>query len=170
MYWQTILLITPTDYCVGVLAWSQCHDPAEVSGTFWNLSLIYKICSSLYVLIGLQRNILSSKSNQCATLFLWHIGGRDCNILTLVTKKLRDLHYDHSSHSFNKLIKFNLIVSWFSTYWYSKTEIHIDFSWSISLVFTALYFEFSASTLHPLLLPKWCSSIQLLQHLFCSSC
>jgi len=76
----TILLITPTDYCVGVS--SQCHDPAEVSvsGTFWNLSLIYKICISLYVLIGLQR-------------------------------KLRDLHYEHSSHSFNKLIKFKLIVS-----------------------------------------------------------
>jgi len=31
---------------------------AEVSGTSWNLALIYKICSSLYVLIGLQRNIL----------------------------------------------------------------------------------------------------------------
>ena len=29
---------------------------AEVSGTFWNLSLAYKICSSLYILIGLQRN------------------------------------------------------------------------------------------------------------------
>jgi len=38
----TILLITLTDYCVGVS--SQCHDLAEVSvlGTFWNLSLIYK--------------------------------------------------------------------------------------------------------------------------------
>jgi len=43
---------------------SRCPDPAEVSGTFWNLD------SSLYVLIGLQRNILYSKPNQRATPFL----------------------------------------------------------------------------------------------------
>ena len=49
---------------------SRCRDPAEVSGTFWNLSLICKICSSLHVLIGLQRNILYPKPNQRATPFL----------------------------------------------------------------------------------------------------
>jgi len=52
---------------------SRCHDLAEVSGAFWNLSLIYKICSSLYILIGLQRNILYSKPNQHATPFIRHV-------------------------------------------------------------------------------------------------
>jgi len=46
----------------------------KFSGTFLNLSLVYKICNSLYLLIGLQRNTLYSKSNQRATPFLRHYG------------------------------------------------------------------------------------------------
>ena len=49
---------------------SQRRDLAEGSRTFCNLSFIYKICSSLYILIGLQTNILYSKPNQRATPFL----------------------------------------------------------------------------------------------------
>jgi len=49
---------------------SRCRDPVEFSGTFWSISLVYKFCNSLYLLIGLQRNTLYSKSNQCATAFL----------------------------------------------------------------------------------------------------
>jgi len=49
---------------------SRRHDPLEVSGTFSNLFLIYKICSPLYLLIGLQRNTLYSKTNQPETAFL----------------------------------------------------------------------------------------------------
>jgi len=48
---------------------SRCRDPAEVSGTFWNLSLICKICSSLHVLIGLQ-------SNKCSSSDVTHNGTR----------------------------------------------------------------------------------------------
>jgi len=49
---------------------SRRRDPAEVSGTFRNISLVYKFCNSLYLLIGLPRNTLYSKSNQHATAFL----------------------------------------------------------------------------------------------------
>jgi len=52
---------------------SRHRDPAEVSGTFWNIFLAYKFCNSLYLLIGLQRNTLYSKSNQRATAFLRHL-------------------------------------------------------------------------------------------------
>ena len=48
---------------------SRCCDPAEFSGTFWNISLVYKFCNSLYILIGLQQNMLYSKSNQRTTPF-----------------------------------------------------------------------------------------------------
>jgi len=51
---------------------SQRRDLAEGSRTFCNLSFIYKICSSLYILIGLQTNMLYSKPNQRATPFLRH--------------------------------------------------------------------------------------------------
>jgi len=52
---------------------SRHRDPAEVSGTFWNISLVYKFCNSLYLLTGLQRNMLYSKSNQPTTTFLWQL-------------------------------------------------------------------------------------------------
>ena len=52
---------------------SRHRDPAEVSGTFWNISLVYKFCNSLYLLTGLQRNTLYSKSNRPATAFLWQL-------------------------------------------------------------------------------------------------
>ena len=45
------------------------HDPVEVLGTFWNISLVYKFCNLLYLLIVLQRNMSYSKTNQCATAF-----------------------------------------------------------------------------------------------------
>jgi len=51
---------------------SRRRDPAEFSGTFWNISLVYKFCNLLYLLIGLQRNTIFSKSNQRATAFLQH--------------------------------------------------------------------------------------------------
>ena len=47
--------------------------PVEVSGTFLNLFLIYKICSPLYLLIGLQKSTLYSKSNQRATVVIRQI-------------------------------------------------------------------------------------------------
>jgi len=39
--------------------------------SFWNISLVYKVVISCYLLIGLQWNMLYSKSNQHATRFLW---------------------------------------------------------------------------------------------------
>ena len=53
---------------------SRRYDPAEFSGTFWNFSLVYKFCNSLFILIGLQRNTPYSKTNQCATAFLQQCG------------------------------------------------------------------------------------------------
>ena len=44
---------------------SRCCDPVEVSGTFWNLSLVYKICNLLYILTGLQRNVLFQAKPMC---------------------------------------------------------------------------------------------------------
>jgi len=52
---------------------SRRRDPAELTGTFWNISLVYKFCNLLYLLIGLQRNTLYSRSNQRATQFLQHL-------------------------------------------------------------------------------------------------
>jgi len=57
--------------CVGKS--SRRRDPVEVSGSFWNNSLVYKFKNSLDILIGLQRNTPYSKSNQLATGFLRHV-------------------------------------------------------------------------------------------------
>jgi len=48
--------------------------PTPWSGwIFRNISLVYKFCNLLYLLIGLQRDTLYSKSNQRATAFLQHL-------------------------------------------------------------------------------------------------
>jgi len=49
---------------------SRRYDPVEFSGSFWNSSLVYKLCNLLYSLIGLQWDTPYSKSNQRATGFL----------------------------------------------------------------------------------------------------